>query len=677
MARPRVLLADDHAMVLAGLSSLLDPEFELVGSARNGRELVELSRCLLPDVVVADISMPLLNGLDAVRRVKKSNPSVKIVFLTMHGDVDFATEAFRAGASGYLLKHSAAEELSTAIHEALQGRTYITPLIAKGVLASLMRQPATSGDGRTDLTPRQREVLQLVAEGRAIKEIATILGVSPRTVEFHKTNLGRVLGAQDYGRAHPLCHPEGPGIPVTRSLRTWVLATFFSNLRFSLVGTASFSAHNGNAGFAAATGSWDAETLSRQTETPSRFRSTQTGAATARHFSTPRRIALPSWISGAAVFALAGLVACGPSTSPPDDAAAPGASALSELAEASSAGEASDLGIAQVLTPAELGLPPEVPFLQVPWHGDLDAMVERRVIRLLTVFSRGYYFLDGPDQRGITYEAAQRFETLVNDRFDSGPLKVSVVILPVLRGQLLPALAAGFGDIAVGNLTITPERAQLVDFSDTLYPDVDEVIVTGPAGASLDSLDDLGGQTIHVRRSSSYFDSLTAFNERQRSAGAAAVSVVEAPDHLEDDDLMEMVNAGLLPMVVVDSHKAEFWAQIFENIVVRSDLVLRTGGQIAWALRKDTPQLRELVNEFVTDNRRGTLLGNIGLNRYLRDTDWVENSYVGPNLERFRETVTLFQRYGDEYEFDWLMLAAQGYQESRLDQSVLSRAEQN
>ena len=374
------------------------------------------------------------------------------------------------------------------------------------------------------------------------------------------------------------------------------------------------------------------------------------------------------------MFALAGLVACGPSTSPPDDAAAPGASALSELAEASSAGEASDLGIAQVLTSAELGLPPEVPFLQVPWYGDLDAMVERRVIRLLTVFSRGYYFLDGPDQRGITYEAAQRFETLVNDRFDSGPLKVSVVILPVLRGQLLPALAAGFGDIAVGNLTITPERAQLVDFSDTLYPDVNEVIVTGPAGASLDSLDDLGGQTIHVRRSSSYFDSLTAFNERQRSAGAAAVSVVEAPDHLEDDDLMEMVNAALLPMVVVDSHKAEFWAQIFENIVVRSDLVLRTSGQIAWALRKDTPQLRELVNEFVTDNRRGTLLGNIGLNRYLRDTDWVENSYVGPNLERFREMVTLFQRYGDKYEFDWLMLAAQGYQESRLDQSVRSRA---
>ena len=193
MARPRVLLADDHAMVLAGLSRLLEPTFDLVGTASDGRELVELSKSLVPDVVVTDISMPLLNGLDAVRNLKKAVPSVKVVFLTMHADVDFATEAFRSGASGYLLKHSAAEELSTAIHEALQGRVYITPLIAKGVLASLM-ESESSRDVRVQLTPRQREVLQLVAEGRTIKEMAAILEVSPRTVEFHKTNLVKITG---------------------------------------------------------------------------------------------------------------------------------------------------------------------------------------------------------------------------------------------------------------------------------------------------------------------------------------------------------------------------------------------------------------------------------------------------------------------------------------------------
>ena len=196
MTQPRVLLADDHAMVLAGLRKILEPEYDLVGTAGDGRELLELAASLKPDVVVVDISMPLLNGLDAVRQLKKTDSSVKVVFLTMHADVDFATEAFRAGASGYLLKHSAVEELPKAINEALQGRVYVTPLVAKGVLSSLMDSPAPTPSQGVDLTSRQREVLQLVAEGRTIKEIAGILNVSPRTVEFHKTNLGKVLGVR-------------------------------------------------------------------------------------------------------------------------------------------------------------------------------------------------------------------------------------------------------------------------------------------------------------------------------------------------------------------------------------------------------------------------------------------------------------------------------------------------
>ena len=183
-------------MVLAGLRKILEPEYDLVGTAGDGRELLELAASLKPDVVVVDISMPLLNGLDAVRQLKKTDSSVKVVFLTMHADVDFATEAFRAGASGYLLKHSAVEELPKAINEALQGRVYITPLVAKGVLSSLMDSPAPTPSQGVDLTSRQREVLQLVAEGRTIKEIAGILNVSPRTVEFHKTNLVKVLGVR-------------------------------------------------------------------------------------------------------------------------------------------------------------------------------------------------------------------------------------------------------------------------------------------------------------------------------------------------------------------------------------------------------------------------------------------------------------------------------------------------
>jgi len=181
-------------MVVAGLSTLLERDFELVGTAGDGRQLIEMSERLLPDVVVTDISMPLLNGLDAVRGLKKTLPSVKVVFLTMHGDVDFATEALRAVASGYLLKHSAAEELTTAIGEALQGRVYITPLISKEALTALMENPDSQGRARPALTPRQREVLQLVAEGRTVKEIASILDVAPRTIEYHKNSLALNLG---------------------------------------------------------------------------------------------------------------------------------------------------------------------------------------------------------------------------------------------------------------------------------------------------------------------------------------------------------------------------------------------------------------------------------------------------------------------------------------------------
>jgi DNA-binding NarL/FixJ family response regulator len=192
--RPRVLLADDHAMIMEGLASVLEPEFEIVGRAEDGRELMALAAKVKPDVIVADISMPLLNGIDAARQLKKEDSRTRIIFLTMHPEADLATEAFRAGASGYVLKSSAAKELKTAILEALNGRTYVTPRIAKEVLEGLMRGPAEGGDRFQSLTPRQREVLQLLAEGHTSKEIASILNVSTKTVEFHKGRIKMELG---------------------------------------------------------------------------------------------------------------------------------------------------------------------------------------------------------------------------------------------------------------------------------------------------------------------------------------------------------------------------------------------------------------------------------------------------------------------------------------------------
>ncbi len=194
MIRPRVLLADDHTMILAGLRSLLEPDFELVGTAEDGRALVEAAEQLKPDIILMDISMPLMNGLEAARQLKRVVPQTKIIFLTMHGDVSYVKEAFRVGASGFLIKRSAAPELLTAIHEVLKGRTYVTPLVTKDMLESFFEPTAPLDKLACKLTPRQREVLQLVAEGHSNKEIATILSVSTKTVEFHKYNLMQALG---------------------------------------------------------------------------------------------------------------------------------------------------------------------------------------------------------------------------------------------------------------------------------------------------------------------------------------------------------------------------------------------------------------------------------------------------------------------------------------------------
>ncbi len=196
MTRPRVPLADDHTIVTEGLKSILEPEFELVGTVEDGRAMLLAAEELQPDVIIADITMPSLNGLDAVRQLKKKNQKAKVDFLTMHSDADLATEAFRAGASGYLLKQSAGEELITAVHTVLKGQVYLTPLIQQEVLEAFMKAGSEANKASVELTARQREVLQLVAEGRTMKEIATALNVSTRTGESHKYDLMEKLGLQ-------------------------------------------------------------------------------------------------------------------------------------------------------------------------------------------------------------------------------------------------------------------------------------------------------------------------------------------------------------------------------------------------------------------------------------------------------------------------------------------------
>jgi DNA-binding NarL/FixJ family response regulator len=189
MKKPRVLLADDHQIVIEGLKSLLGGEFEVVGSVEDGRALVDQAAALHPDLIVADISMPQLNGIEAARQIKKTDKKIKIVFLTMHLDATYAANAFEAGASGFVLKHSAPSELSTALHQAMKGQTYVSPLIAGDLIRTYREGDSPEKDLFKKISPRQREILQLLAEGKSGKEIASILSISARTVEFHKYRL--------------------------------------------------------------------------------------------------------------------------------------------------------------------------------------------------------------------------------------------------------------------------------------------------------------------------------------------------------------------------------------------------------------------------------------------------------------------------------------------------------
>ena len=193
MKKATVVLADDHRFILEGLKALLSDDFELAGFAEDGRALLELAEKVRPDVIIADISMPNLNGIDAINQLHANGIKSKVIFLTMHQDVTYAARAFDAGASGFVLKHSAPDELVTAIHQALQGRTYITPLIAQQLMDSYKKGDPIKTDGLAALTGRQREILQLLAEGKSAKETAAQLKISPRTVEFHKYEMMQKL----------------------------------------------------------------------------------------------------------------------------------------------------------------------------------------------------------------------------------------------------------------------------------------------------------------------------------------------------------------------------------------------------------------------------------------------------------------------------------------------------
>ncbi len=330
---------------------------------------------------------------------------------------------------------------------------------------------------------------------------------------------------------------------------------------------------------------------------------------------------------------------------------------------------------APVQEPATSGLNTELENMVVgqKWTGDLDGMIERRWIRALVVPSKTHYFVERGQQRGLAYEALKAFEDEINRRRKTH-LRVNVVFVPVSRAQLQEALLEGRGDLIAAGITVTAERRKVVDFSiPTTTKGIDQIVVTGPKAPKLTSLADLSGQEVFVRKGSIYWDRLEILNRRLADRGQPPVRLREAPEDLEDEDVLEMLNAGLVNITVVNDYIANVWAKVLTGITPRPDLTVASDDALAWVFRPNSPRLKAAVDGFLKTHRQGTTFGNTLVARYTGDSQFVRDSTSPTELKKYQTMVKLFQKYGAQYDVDYLLLMAQGYQESRLDQGTKSR----
>ncbi|MDX1506719.1 MAG: transporter substrate-binding domain-containing protein [Woeseiaceae bacterium] len=332
-----------------------------------------------------------------------------------------------------------------------------------------------------------------------------------------------------------------------------------------------------------------------------------------------------------------------------------------------------DKAIAKNPTAGDM-LPEEFRVIWEPWTGDLEGMVDRRVIRVVVPYGGYQFYYEDGQPKGAVHELLRHFERYINDELGRRNVRVYIVTVPLSRDHLIPSLLAGNADLVAGDLTVTEGRKALVDFSRAVRDEIHEVLVTGPSAPEITGFDDLAGENIFVRPSSSYYEHLQQrladFTER----GLEPPNVVDADELLEAEDILEMVNSGFVGMTIMDQYKAEFWSQVFPDIVVRDDIVFNENGEIAWAMRKDSPEFMALVNAFLRKHGRGTLIGNDTYNRYLESSAGVRCSATGNTSDRIAELAPIFRKYGDQYDFDWLMLVAQGQQESGLRQNRRSPA---
>jgi membrane-bound lytic murein transglycosylase MltF len=385
----------------------------------------------------------------------------------------------------------------------------------------------------------------------------------------------------------------------------------------------------------------------------------------------PKRQRRIDCLTAAAMLVLALSWGCSSESANPQS----GQGAAASSTPSAAAGSASGTSAQAPETPEDAAAPSDAVIADAltPWTGDLDGMVARRYIRVLVTLSRTNYYLDRGKQYGATYDAGKAFEDFLNTRLRSRNIRVQLAFIPVSRDRIYQALAEGRGDIAAAGLTITPGRQARVDFARPFATGVRQLVVTAANQPPVASAEDLSGRDVHVRRSSAFHESLVALNATLTKAGKPPVKIVEASEHLEDEDVLEMVNAGLVPATIANGYTAEFWSKIFDEIRVQP-AAIREDGQIAWALRRNTPKLLGAVNEFVARNSKGSRAFNVVFQKYFKDKKWVTNAASEAEMKKFRNAVAFFKKYGDQYDLPWLLVAAQAYQESTIDQSKRSSA---
>ena len=307
-----------------------------------------------------------------------------------------------------------------------------------------------------------------------------------------------------------------------------------------------------------------------------------------------------------------------------------------------------------------------------PFTGDLDEMLKRRAIRVGVTFNRTHYFIDKGQERGLAYEALKLFETDLNSELKTGNLKVHVVMVPMPRDQLSPALLGGKIDMVAAMVTVRPELEKLAAFSEPTRTNISQIVVTGPGAPPIATVDDLAGQHVFVRKGSAYEESVIRLNEQLKARGKPAVVIDEAPAVFEDDDVLEMANAGLAPITIVDDYLAEFWGRVFTDLTVHRDVALRTGGHLAVAFRKENPRLRDTVNTWLRKHPEGDGFRNTVERRYLVNVKYAKNAASDAERKKLLAVLDLFKKYGAQYKVDYLLMAAQGYQESTLDHNAKS-----